>query len=195
MTPMVLVINVLFLLLQDLKKYHFYYWFCFPVLCFAEAIPVIQEPVALSQKFSAKQVSSGWDTFWKLIYLIIQIHYRDIWGPFVFAWYLTRKTTSDYVFLWQNCYLGLYSESMTLFCILCLYFAAVDIWPPGSLWQSLHCQQHHSPPLLPHPIHRGGSEGCSYTRMGDFLHRLQEGTLYSCIYDRVPQRNNSPCYL
>lgn len=47
----------------DLKKYHFYYWFCFPALCFQEGIKVMKEPCLVEQVFSAKQVAALQDAY------------------------------------------------------------------------------------------------------------------------------------
>uniref|UniRef100_A0A3P9C8X3 Ubiquitin-like modifier-activating enzyme ATG7 n=1 Tax=Maylandia zebra TaxID=106582 RepID=A0A3P9C8X3_9CICH len=47
----------------DLKKYNFYYWFCFPALCFKEAIMLVRPPSVLDQVFSAKQIAALQDAY------------------------------------------------------------------------------------------------------------------------------------
>lgn len=46
----------LFFFSKDLKKYHFYYWFCYPALCFPDGIHIVQKPVCLGDRFSLNQV-------------------------------------------------------------------------------------------------------------------------------------------
>uniref|UniRef100_A0A8D2JI49 Ubiquitin-like modifier-activating enzyme ATG7 n=1 Tax=Varanus komodoensis TaxID=61221 RepID=A0A8D2JI49_VARKO len=52
----VLLNRFLLLTFADLKRYRFYYWFCYPALCLPEGIPLIQQPVCLSAKFSSVQI-------------------------------------------------------------------------------------------------------------------------------------------
>ncbi|KAL4655850.1 ubiquitin-like modifier-activating enzyme ATG7 [Arapaima gigas] len=42
----------------DLKKYRFFYWFCFPALSFSEGICVLQPPVSLEERFSTMQIEA-----------------------------------------------------------------------------------------------------------------------------------------
>ncbi|XP_054834470.1 ubiquitin-like modifier-activating enzyme ATG7 isoform X2 [Eublepharis macularius] len=54
----VLLNRFLLLTFADLKRYRFYYWFCYPALCLPEGIPLVQQPVCLATRFSLIQIQS-----------------------------------------------------------------------------------------------------------------------------------------
>ncbi|XP_028906628.1 ubiquitin-like modifier-activating enzyme ATG7 isoform X3 [Ornithorhynchus anatinus] len=54
----VLLNKFLLLTFSDLKKYHFYYWFCYPALCLPEGVPLIRQPLGLGQRFSPSQIQA-----------------------------------------------------------------------------------------------------------------------------------------
>nr|XP_022299462.1 ubiquitin-like modifier-activating enzyme ATG7 [Crassostrea virginica] len=61
-----LLASFLILTFADLKKYHYYYWFCFPCLCLPTDVTLNQEPIKMKDKFTKEQMDqflTSYDTF------------------------------------------------------------------------------------------------------------------------------------
>uniref|UniRef100_A0ABM5FK84 Ubiquitin-like modifier-activating enzyme ATG7 n=1 Tax=Pogona vitticeps TaxID=103695 RepID=A0ABM5FK84_9SAUR len=91
----VLLNRFLLLTFADLKRYRFYYWFCYPALCLPEGISLIQQPVCLGAKFSPAQIralQSAYDELCQkegltaLPYFLIKYHDESVFVSLLKNW-------------------------------------------------------------------------------------------------------------
>ncbi|KAJ7316786.1 hypothetical protein JRQ81_002948 [Phrynocephalus forsythii] len=91
----VLLNRFLLLTFADLKRYRFYYWFCYPALCLPEGISVIQQPVCLGAKFSPAQIQALQNAYDELClkegltalpYFLIKYHDESVFVSLLKNW-------------------------------------------------------------------------------------------------------------